>query len=139
MDEGLKRNILMVGLAAVILLAALVVALRSCGGGDYARQDLTLDSADAREAIAAVGEMAVTPERATDHMATDARPNARAAVRTAAEAMFELKEVEPVDATWFGDYLRLTVACERDGAEPLELRFFFRREDGRLRITGMQQ
>jgi hypothetical protein len=123
----------------IICAALLAMVIRGRGGDDYDRRDLTLDSPEAQEAIAVTAQLAENPRLVPQYMSAAARENARAAVRTAADAMAELRNAEPIEAAWFGDYLRLRVACEREDADTLELRFLFRREDGELRLTGMQQ
>jgi hypothetical protein len=139
MDRTQKRNLLAGALACVVLLGLVLTAARSCGGDDYSQHDLGLDAPDARRAVEVVSGLAAAPGEVESHMSETARPNAVAAVQEAAKAMSGLRSVEPVDAAWFGDYMRLTVSCKREAGPPLELSFFLVREDGELRITGMQK
>ncbi|MHC5034377.1 MAG: hypothetical protein ACYTFZ_05030 [Planctomycetota bacterium] len=135
MERKLKRNIgVCAGGAAVVCL----VLYGAFHGNTYSRRDTAADSAEVRESLAILRNIAADPGRVPEYMAEDAKGNAHAAVARAAELMGEAQSIELKEVAWFGEYLQVGVTCPRAEGKAIERYFFLRREKGELRVTGLQ-
>ena len=134
MDADLRRNALLVALG---VLAVCVVLFLVMGRNEYARDDAPADSAEVQQAMEVLSSIAADPASVPEHMSADATGQARNFVLDAAEAMSATESIDRMESGWFGRFLRITVTCPRPVAKPLVKTFYFRKEDGEMRITGL--
>lgn len=135
MDAGTRRKVV-IGVAGALLVVGVLWLV--FGGDAEGLRDVTADSKEAREAMQVLEAIARDPESVADHMSTDATGGARGMVGDVALRMAEAESLQFESAGWWGGYLRVQVSWPRPGAEPLARTFFFKKEDGRLRVTGLQ-
>jgi hypothetical protein len=129
-----KRN-LMIGVAGGLLVVVLWLVI--AGGGKELR-DVGGESRDAREAMEVIQAIAADPRCVQEHMADDAASGNQRMVAETAVRMSEGDAVQFVSAGWWDGYMRLQVSwTSKDGA-PLTRTFFLKKQDGRLRIRGLQ-
>jgi hypothetical protein len=129
-----RKYAIVISVGAGALCLILCLALHKSA---YKRSKAPPDSADVQQALQMLRSMAAAPATAPGYMSSDARQTARKAVAGAAEAMGKAKSVERKDSQWFGSYLRVGVTCPRAGGVPYEQHFFLKKQDGELRITGL--
>ena len=135
MDAAQKRNVI-IGVAGALLVAG--VLWLAFGGDAEGLRDVTADSKEAREAMQVLEAIARDPKSVPEHMSAAAAAGIHEMVTGVAERMAEADSVRFESAGWWGGYLRVQVSWPRPGAEPLARTFFFKKEDGRLRVTGLQ-
>ncbi len=135
MEFNLKRYAV---IGAVVLVVVCVAIAKMRGGNRYSPDEAGAESAEVREALEMLRAMAQKPSTTPDYMSADSSTQARDFVMDAAELMSRAQSVEHKASTWFGDFLRVTVTCPRDGAKALEKTFYLKKVDGQMRITGME-
>jgi len=132
----LRRNIIASVAGALVLCSFLYLAL---GRKPYRLRKATADSDEVRQALEVVRLIAAAPEGALDYASSEAKESGRVALAEAAKQMSGAQSVELKDAAWFGHYLRLGVTCKKGGKESFRGHFFLKREQGQLRITGLDR
>ena len=135
MDARTRRKVVMGVAAALVAGGVLWLAFGRRGGG---LREVRGQSREVQEAMQVLEAIARDPERVADHMSADATGGAREMVGDVARRMAEAESLRFESAGWWGGYLRVQVSWPRPGAEPLARTFFFKKQDGRLRVTGLQ-
>jgi hypothetical protein len=125
-------------LGAAAILAGVGLAVFG-GGSDYARRQAGVDSAEARQALDLIRAVCADPAAAASSMAENASERARMSVAGFAKQMSEAADVELDRAEWFGQYLRVGVVARLPGGGTARNLIFLRREQGELRITGVDR
>ncbi len=125
-------------IGAVVLVVVCVATVKMRGCNAYSPDDAGAESAEVQEALEMLRAMAQEPSTTPDFMSVDSNTQARDFVMAAAELMSRAQSVEHKESTWFGDFLRVTVTCPRDGAKALEKTFYLKKVDGQMRITGLE-
>jgi len=135
MDAGTRRKVV-IGVAGALLVVGVLWLI--VGGRGSELREVGGQSKEVQEAMQVLEAIARDPESVADHMSTDATAGAQGMVGDVARRMAEAESLQFESAGWWGGYLRVRVSWPRPGAEPLARTFFFKKEDGRLRVTGLQ-
>ncbi len=135
MDFDIKQYAT-VGAVVLVVVCVAIVKMRGCNA--YSPEDAGAESAEVQEALEMLRAMAQKPSTTPDFMSADSSTQARDFVMDAAEVMSRAQGVEHKASTWFGDFLRVTVTCPRDGAKALEKTFYLKKVGGQMRVTGME-
>lgn len=133
-QRALKLAAIVAGVALICLF--FLVVLRR---GPYRQGAASLDSKEVQQSLEILRKVAANPRSVAEFMSVDATKRARVAVAAAAVQMSRASSVEAKDADWFGEYLRVGVVCPTSEGKSLERYFFLKREDGELRITGLER
>jgi len=115
-----------------------VIVLLGTGRGPYRERKAGLDSPEAKRAFEMLSAIAAEPSRAPQFMSKQAGKRAEDAVARAGKRMHQAASLSLKDAAWFGDYLRVGVACSVEDGKPFDVWFYMVREGDDLRITGAQ-
>jgi len=132
----MKRPV-QIGLGAGVIAAVALYGILY--GARYRQHPAAATAPDVQAAIEVIRAMAASPEAAREHLSADVTQLAANNVLACAAQLSKASPVEFTRADWFGDYLRVGVRCRTPEGIPLEAYFLFKKEAGRLRVTGLQR
>ena len=135
MDATRKRKVL---LGAVGGLVAVCLIWLVFGRDGNKLREVSGDSRDAQEAMRVLRAVAEDPKSLDAHMTADAVAGVRERVTETVEQMAKAESIEFVSAGWWRGYMRVQVSWPRPEAKPATSTFFLQKEDGELRIRGLQ-
>ncbi|MCD6416046.1 MAG: hypothetical protein J7M08_05055 [Planctomycetes bacterium] len=128
------KALLVLGLVALGSLAAALFL----GGKDYSRKETVPESPEVKESLEVIGRMLARPEQTAQCLARDASARARFACEALARQMSEAEVMGHSESAWVGQYLNLSVEFRLPNGQAVEKNFYLKKQEGRMRITGVQ-
>ena len=131
-----RKTIIFVFVAAVGLM---VWGYLRDGGNEYADQEVTLNSNEARTVQAMMEQLQQSTNFLTDYLIQGASPMAREQLHQRAQQIQGARSVSIRSASWTGDYFRVHISSPTEGDAEAEHWFLLAADEaGTLKLVGVQ-